>query len=83
MFGRVHDALPAITFLPSKGERTRTKSVANAILSAYRFKMQIHLSDLLILQMHESSVLGTRYKPVGCCHGSSATHRAEVEIRPI
>jgi len=31
-----------------KGERIRAKTIASDILSAYRFKMQIHLNDLLI-----------------------------------
>jgi len=36
-----------------KGERKRAEVIAIAILSAERFKMQIHLSDLLMCKTHE------------------------------
>ncbi|MFK4440426.1 hypothetical protein ABH944_000426 [Caballeronia udeis] len=41
-----------------KGERKRAKAVAIAILSAERFKMQIHLSDLLMCKTHENEISG-------------------------
>jgi hypothetical protein len=69
--------------LSLKGEWTRGKTIASVILALYPFKMQIHLSDLLILKAHDLPVLRVRLEHVQSLYGSSSDPVQHSKIKPI